>query len=77
MHDIAALGVFEESLFLKTENFSVLRNRLGERLRGCGIGRARLMPLFYPQLLHAAVDFADALDGELRSEEHTSELQSH
>lgn len=27
MHDIAALGVFEESLFLKTEKFSVLRNR--------------------------------------------------
>ena len=34
MHDIAVLGVFEESLFLKIENISVLRNRLGERLRG-------------------------------------------
>ncbi len=34
MHDIAVLGVFEESLFLKNENNSVLRNRLGERLRG-------------------------------------------
>lgn len=32
MHDIAVLGVFEESLFLKIEIFSVLRNRLGERL---------------------------------------------
>ena len=28
MHDIAVLGVFEESLFLKIENNSVLRNRL-------------------------------------------------
>lgn len=34
MHDIAVLGVFEESLFLKIEKCSVLRNRLGERLRG-------------------------------------------
>lgn len=34
MHDIAVLGVFEESLFLKIEKFSVLRNGLGERLRG-------------------------------------------
>ncbi len=34
MHDIAVLGVFEEFLFLKIENFSVLRNGLGERLRG-------------------------------------------
>lgn len=34
MHDIAVLGVFEESLFLKIEIISVLRNRLGERLRG-------------------------------------------
>lgn len=34
MHDIAVLGVFEESLFLKIENFSFLRNGLGERLRG-------------------------------------------
>lgn len=34
MHDIAVLGVFEESRFLKIENISVLRNRLGERLRG-------------------------------------------
>lgn len=34
MHDIAVLGVFEESLFLKIEKYSVLRNRLGERLRG-------------------------------------------
>lgn len=34
MHDIAVLGVLEESLFLKIENISVLRNRLGERLRG-------------------------------------------
>lgn len=48
MHDISALGVFEESLFLKIEKFSVLRNRLGERLRGCDIGRARLKPLLYP-----------------------------
>lgn len=29
MHDIAVLGVFEESLFLKIENISVLRNRIG------------------------------------------------
>lgn len=48
MHDIAVLGVFEESLFLKIENYSVLRNRLGERLRGCGIGRARLRSPSYP-----------------------------
>ncbi len=48
MHDIAVLGVFEESLFLKIEYFSVLRNRLGERLGGRGIGRARLKPLLYP-----------------------------
>ena len=34
MHDIAVLGVFEESLFLKIEKISVLRNRLGERLQG-------------------------------------------
>ena len=34
MHDIAVLGVFEEVLFLKIENYSVLRNGLGERLRG-------------------------------------------
>ena len=34
MHDIAVLGAFEESLFLKIENYSVLRNRLGERLQG-------------------------------------------
>lgn len=34
MHDIAVLGVFEEPLFLIIENNSVLRNRLGERLRG-------------------------------------------
>lgn len=34
MHDIAVLGVFEESLFLKIEDISVLRNRLGERFRG-------------------------------------------
>ena len=34
MHDIAVLGVFEEPLFLKIENNLVLRNRLGERLRG-------------------------------------------
>lgn len=49
MHDIAVLGVFEEPLFLKIENNSVLRDRLGERLRGgCGIGHARLKPLTYP-----------------------------
>lgn len=47
MHDIAVLGVFEEPLFLIIENNSVLRNRLGERLRGCGIGHARLKPLSY------------------------------
>lgn len=34
MHDIAVLGVFEELLFLIIEKNSVLRNRLGERLRG-------------------------------------------
>lgn len=50
MHDIAVLGVFEESLFLKIEKYSVLRNRLGERLRGCGIGRARLRSPSYPCL---------------------------
>ncbi len=29
MQDIAVLSVFEESLFLKIENISVLRNRIG------------------------------------------------
>ena len=65
MHDIAVLGVFEESLFLKIENFSVLRNRLGERLRGLGHWTCSTYAPVLPQLLHAAVDFADALDGEL------------
>ena len=61
MHDIAVLGVFEESLFLKIENFSVLRNRLGERLRGLGHWTCSTYAPVLPQLLHAAVDFADAL----------------
>lgn len=38
MHDIAVLDVFEESLFLKIENNSVLRNRVGARC--CELVRA-------------------------------------
>ncbi len=65
MHDIAVLGVFEEVLFLKIENYSVLRNGLGERLRGAvASGVLDFSPRLTPAL-HAAVDFADALDGEL------------
>ena len=65
MHDIAVLGVFEESLFLKIEKYSVLRNRLGERLRGLWHRACSTLAPALPQLLHAAVDFTDALDGEL------------
>ena len=54
-----------ESLFLKTEKFSFLRNRLGERLRGLWHRACSTYAPVLPQLLHAAVDFADTLDGEL------------
>ena len=49
-------------LFLKTEKFSILRNRIGGWLLRAG---ASSPALALPQLLHAAVDFADAFDGEL------------
>lgn len=65
MHDIDVLGVFEESLFLKIENISVLRNRLGERLRGLWHRMRSTWAPALRRLLHAAVDFADAFDGEL------------
>ena len=53
-----------ESLFLKTDKFSILRNRT-DALPSSPLALVLDLSPVLPQLLHAAVDFADTLDGEL------------